>query len=205
MAPTRSVRRHPGPDSFLAAASTYLEKNEALHNLSLGLADGLAAGRSYGPEPPFLLTVESGDGQVVGTVLCTPPHKLVVSLMDEPSLDAVTDWWLDHVGRPVGVIGPDAQARALATKLAVGGADPEMEMRQGDLVRLHATGASGQGLRERRRSRAQRLDPLVRLRVLLSLHRPLQPYVQRAVQAAWLPLHRRRRRDAIGMSEAPVR
>lgn len=92
--------------SFLVRAQAYLEQQEVINGLPLGLALRL---RQNPPDtPPLLATVEDAQGLTLAAVM-TPPHRLIItSHLDEPA-EAVeafiqhlrqTDWTIP------GVLGP---------------------------------------------------------------------------------------------------
>ena len=74
---------HRGPEEFMAHAGSFLLAHEAENNLTIGIANGIAAGRdvaggvALSKAPQF--TVVEQDGRVVMTAVRTPPHSLLVS------------------------------------------------------------------------------------------------------------------------------
>lgn len=77
------LRRYDDVDAFLDAATPYLVEREAEHNLIFGVASTLLDDPSQYTGPAYLATVHDGD-RVVAAALCTPPHRLVLSEMDDP-------------------------------------------------------------------------------------------------------------------------
>ena len=118
---------------FLDVAEKSLLVDEARNNLILGVADRVCAGRSYGDEPPYFLTVEE-DGTLVVAAIRTPPFPLIVHCA-EGRLDAL-DRLIDHLrtadpGLP-GVNGETEVAAAFAdrwTKESDGRVEVGMRMR----------------------------------------------------------------------------
>ena len=106
------VERPSDADSFLERAGPFLLEREAEHNLLLGIAGQLRSDlRRYGEDPYFAVALDGG--RIAGVALRTPPHNLILSLVDderahEPlAADAQATF-----GRLPGVIGPsDAVAR----------------------------------------------------------------------------------------------
>lgn len=69
------------PSAFLEGAQAFLLRDEACHNLLLGVSATLM-GRSTLPDPApyFALVVETGD--IVAAAMITPPHNLVLSRIE---------------------------------------------------------------------------------------------------------------------------
>jgi uncharacterized protein len=112
------VERSETAAAFLVRAAAFLLREEAAHNLIIGIGRRLAAGQRVGQGPPLFAAV--GDrGQVVGAALWTPPWRLVVSLMPNGAAlalaEAVHAWGL----RPSGAVGPVGSARPLCERLAL--------------------------------------------------------------------------------------
>lgn len=125
------VRRHATADGFLDHAGEFLGEREAEHNLILGLSSQLRrTPRMYGDDP-FLAVVED-EGRVVGAVLRTPPHNLVLSELDdqrtiEPLIAAVRE---EFDSLP-GVVGPKERvARFAAAWEAATGVKGRLELAQ---------------------------------------------------------------------------
>jgi predicted GNAT family acetyltransferase len=77
MEPMRT-RRFDSIPAFLDVAGPYLAAREAEHNLILGVLSSVQRDPAAF-EPPLLATVESDCGAVLGAVLRTPPHNLIMS------------------------------------------------------------------------------------------------------------------------------
>ena len=109
------IRRHATAEAFLAHAGGFLGEREAEHNLILGVGSQLLrAPRPYG-EDPFLAVVESG-GDVVGAVLRTPPHNLILSeLDDERAIEPIVAAVREEFDSLPGVVGPKERAAQFAT------------------------------------------------------------------------------------------
>jgi len=97
--------------SFVGRAGPMLLEAESANNLPLGVTLAVAAQRPTGGG--LFATVESG-GAVVGAAVCTPPHKVLVTRMGEPAIDAL----VAHVARRgysfAGVHGETRTATAFA-------------------------------------------------------------------------------------------
>lgn len=125
------VRRHAGVDRFLDHAGEFLGEREAEHNLMLGLSSQLRrAPRMYG-EDPYLAVVED-DGRVVGAVLRTPPHNLILSeLDDERAIEPIVAAVRAEFASLPGVVGPKERAAQFAEAWeAATGAKARLEIAQ---------------------------------------------------------------------------
>ena len=124
--------------TFLARAGPFLAAHDAEHNLALGLLGRLRVEpRLYGFDPTFVVAEEAGS--VVGCLLRTPPHGVVLSRFESlEAVDAVAEAVLDmHPGLP-GAVGPtDVVARFAATWSRLTGAEAHVGFRQ----RVHAAAA----------------------------------------------------------------
>jgi len=103
------VRRFDDPASFREAATPFLARDEARHNLILGLMSNLVQ------TPPvyelFDLWLVSDGEDVAGAALRTPPFNLVLAEpVNAAALDALVDRLLDEGQELPGL---DAQRRAL--------------------------------------------------------------------------------------------
>ena len=85
--------------AFLRLARAPLEREEAIHNVMLGVALRLVGNPAfYGGEPAYLATVSEGEG-LVAAALMTPPHNLLVYGAGVP----------DRCGAALGLIARDLQ------------------------------------------------------------------------------------------------
>jgi len=125
-------------DAFLARAGPFLGAHEAEHNLALGLLGRLRVQpRLYGFDPVFVIAEDAGS--VVGCLLRTPPHGVVLSRFESlDAVDSVAGAVLGmHPGLP-GAVGPnDVVARFAATWSRLTGVEARIVIRQ----RVHAAGA----------------------------------------------------------------
>jgi predicted GNAT family acetyltransferase len=131
-------RRTETADEFNTLAGTFLRAHEPEHNLPLGLLGRLLIEpRLYGFDPSFVVAEDAGD--VVGCLLRTPPHGVVLSRFDSlDAVDLVAEAVLDmHPGLP-GAVGPkDVVARFASVWSDLTGVPSRVGIRQ----RVHA--ASG--------------------------------------------------------------
>jgi predicted GNAT family acetyltransferase len=125
-------------DAFLARAGPFLAAHEAEHNLALGLLGRLRTEpRLYGFDPTFIVVEDAGE--VVGCLLRTPPHGVVLSRFATlEAVDAVAESVREaHTSLP-GAVGPSAVASRFAEAWSrLTGADPHIVVRQG----VHAAAA----------------------------------------------------------------
>ena len=122
-------------DAFLARVGPFLRAREAEHNLALGLLGRLQTDRRlYGFDPTFVVVEDRGE--VVGCLLRTPPHGVVLSRFEDiAGVDVVAADVSDmHPGLP-GVVGPAVEAARFAdTWSAATGVPARIAVRQ----RVHA-------------------------------------------------------------------
>jgi predicted GNAT family acetyltransferase len=124
-----------GAGAFRARAGPFLAEHEAEHNLPLGLLGRLLVEpRLYGFDPTFVVAEEVG--AVVGCLLRTPPHGVVLSRFTSPgAVDAVASAVLDMYPGLPGAVGPvDATARFAGAWSSATGARARITVRQ----RVHA-------------------------------------------------------------------
>jgi uncharacterized protein len=107
----RTVRWSSVQD-FLGAAGDFLAAHEAEHCLLFGIASTIAHHPEIYREPRFWTVHE--DERVVGAALRTPPHNLILSLLDEPRRVTALAAEVLASDEVPGVLGPTAAARTLA-------------------------------------------------------------------------------------------
>jgi RimJ/RimL family protein N-acetyltransferase len=108
------VERLSDAQSFLAKAGDWLGKREAEHCLLLGLSYELASGRKFGDEEPFFGIIEK-QGRILGTVLRTPPHNVLLSDVEEPeAIDLVARKMTSTYQAVPGVLAPSRTASLFA-------------------------------------------------------------------------------------------
>ena len=114
------VRLVDDPREFLDVAGAGLLRDEARHNLILGLAATL---RDHpGLYPEHRLWIAEADGEVVGAALRTPPHNLVLAQPHaEGAVEALASAIPDELPGVVGAL-PEAQAFATAWSAKIGSA-----------------------------------------------------------------------------------
>ncbi len=137
------VHDHDGAGSFLARARMFLLADEDRNNLVLSLsaarvnapAPAPAAGAGERPpsteDEPVFATVEDGEtGRLVGCVLRTPPHKVLLTSMPTAAARPVAHFLAGRYRSIPAVLGPVDEARAVAeawTDLRAGAVRPGME------------------------------------------------------------------------------
>jgi len=105
--------RHASPGAFLERAEPWLLEREDEHNLHLSLAYARRDSGPVGTESLFG-TVE-GDGEVVGCVIRTPPHKLLVTSLPSEAASSIVEPVADLCDEIPGVLGPADSAEAVAS------------------------------------------------------------------------------------------
>jgi predicted GNAT family acetyltransferase len=105
------TQRFDSVAAFLEVAGPYLAAREAEHNLILGVSSTVQRDPDAF-EPPLVATVE-GMGGVLGAVLRTPPHNLIMSEFADPAAVAVLARELSAEPLP-GLVGPPDAARAFS-------------------------------------------------------------------------------------------
>lgn len=112
-----AVRRFDDARAFLEAAEPFLMRDEARHNLELGVAGRLAeqGSTAYGGEAPYLAVAGSGD-EVTGIAMRTPPFHLLVSAGDDAALEALAADVRLRFPALSGVMSDTATAAAFAAR-----------------------------------------------------------------------------------------
>jgi hypothetical protein len=105
--------RHASPRAFLERAEPWLLEREDEHNLHLSLAYARRDPGPVGTESLFG-TVE-GDGEVVGCVIRTPPHKLLVTSLPSEAASSIVEPVADVYDEIPAVLGPADSAEAVAS------------------------------------------------------------------------------------------
>ena len=111
------VERPDTAEGFLLRAATFLLRDEAAHNLIIGIGRRLAAGQRVGQGPPLFAAIVDR-GAIVGAALWTPPWRLVGSLMPRAAAIALAEAMHAWRLRPAGAVGPVDTARPLCDRLA---------------------------------------------------------------------------------------
>ena len=107
-----NVRLVDDPREFLDRTGSLLLRDEARHNLILGLATTLRDHPDLYPE--HRLWVAERDGEVVGAALRTPPHNLVLAQpRAEGTVEALASALPNELPGVVGAL-PEAQEFAAA-------------------------------------------------------------------------------------------
>lgn len=123
-----NVRRLDDPVAFLEAAEPLLLRDEARHNLILGLAATLRDHPSLYPEYRLWLIQE--DSKTIGAALRTPPYNLILARpRDEGALEALAGALEEEIPGVVGAL-PEVETFA-AIWAGAAGATPRLRMTQG--------------------------------------------------------------------------
>jgi hypothetical protein len=125
------VRRFDDPAAFREAAVPYLTRDEARHNLVLGISSTLIARPAL--YELFDLWLVSDGADVAGAAVRTPPHNLVLAQpADDAALDALVDRLLDEGQDLPGVVAAIPELDAfVAAWTSSRDLDAALVMRQG--------------------------------------------------------------------------
>ena len=105
------LRRFDSARAFLDACEAFLLRNEASNNLMLSILDNLLQSNAGFDDPILMGAVEAGDArEIVGCVLRTPPHKLLLSDMPDAALPAVIDFVAATYSRIPAILARDPLA-----------------------------------------------------------------------------------------------
>lgn len=107
------IRRFTTAISFLDRAKPWLLRNEAEHNLILGIAQQLDSG-SHGYEEPILLVTVEGPEGVAGCAFRTPPFKFGLSGVREEAVTPVVRQASTLYPSLPAVMGPASAAKRFA-------------------------------------------------------------------------------------------
>jgi uncharacterized protein len=106
--------RHATAVEFLERAESWLLRNEAEHNLVLGIAAQL----TKSPVPAAYLTTIEHDNDIAGCAFRTPPYKLSVTRMPVGAAEALAEDVAQVFDDIPAVLGPEAVAAIVAEKIA---------------------------------------------------------------------------------------
>lgn len=107
------VHRYKDASQFYQRVKDYLLSQEALHFLLLGISNVLIYNPERYREKPYLATVET-DGNIVAVALRTPPHRLLLSkIQDFAAVEAIAQD-LHLIQSLPGVTAPMNEAKAFA-------------------------------------------------------------------------------------------
>jgi predicted GNAT family acetyltransferase len=107
------VHRYEDASQFYERVKDYLLSQEALHFLLLGISNVLIYNPKRYGEKPYLATVET-DGNIVAVAMRTPPHRLLLSkIQDFAAVEAIAQDL--HLMKSLpGVTAPMNEAKAFA-------------------------------------------------------------------------------------------
>ncbi|HEX3805632.1 MAG TPA: GNAT family N-acetyltransferase [Gaiellaceae bacterium] len=110
------IERHVDVTAFYERVSPFLLRQEAVHCVQLGFRETLEANpHAFGDADPDLLAATEDD-EVVGVATRTPPHNLMLSLMEDRVSTAFADEFRG-VELP-GVIAPSAVGAMFVSRLS---------------------------------------------------------------------------------------
>src|SRR5690349_4295785 len=134
------ITRHETARDFLEQAGDFLGAREAEHNLILGISSRLLREPLIYGEPPYF-AVAAEDGRVVAATMRTPPHKLILSEVDDDeALHPLLESALAEFGSLPGVVGPKAPVAKFA---AAWPAEAKLEIAQRAFRADHVDAPSG--------------------------------------------------------------
>ncbi|TKD71409.1 GNAT family N-acetyltransferase [Pseudalkalibacillus hwajinpoensis] len=86
------IRSYQDPDAYLNHVQSFLEENEAVNNLSLGILHRLVSqnGVEHLENKPYLSTIESDEGRIELCMIQTPPHNLTIAGQPTTSREALS-------------------------------------------------------------------------------------------------------------------
>lgn len=111
-----NVIRYPAPRAFLDAVEPFLLRDEATHNLLLGVPSRMIVQASAGAAAPDVYLAAAVDhGEPAAAAMITPPHRLVLSQASHPAaISALARDVATLRPSPPGVQGPDPVAARFA-------------------------------------------------------------------------------------------
>ncbi len=139
------VERFRTVETFAARSHAFLARDEAEHNLLLGLLGRLVDDPGFYGDPDLCLAVTSTGGNVAGVALQTPPYNLALSrFQDTAAVDALAAA-LHADGRSFpGVIGPVTPSGRFAERFAaLAGLEAGVEVEQRIYEATHAIAPAG--------------------------------------------------------------
>jgi predicted GNAT family acetyltransferase len=121
------LRRFAEVGAFLDAAGAFLVEREAEHNLIFGVSASLRDTPEAYSGPPYLTVVRQAD-RVVAAAIQTPPHRLILSEIDDVAAIRLIAADVRHRDLP-GVLGPVEPVRAFVEAwTALGGPAASLQM-----------------------------------------------------------------------------
>jgi predicted GNAT family acetyltransferase len=109
-----TVRRFEDLTAFREAAEPFLMRDEARHNLQLGICSRLESDlHAFGDEAPYLSVAVDGE-DVVAVAIRTPPFNVLLSRMDPPCAAAFAEDARGRFASLPGVNGEPAASAAFA-------------------------------------------------------------------------------------------
>jgi RimJ/RimL family protein N-acetyltransferase len=111
-----TVRAYASPAAFLGRAQGWLMRHEDRHNLMLSLAMVRARREGTGDADTGLYATveEPHTGGIVGCVVRTPPHKVLITELPTDAARAVASFLAQRYSEIPAVLGPVGAAGALA-------------------------------------------------------------------------------------------
>ena len=108
------VRFHETASALLTAADPFFRADPYSANVIAVVAARVAAGTRSAGDAPLWVTIENGNGPVVGVAMHTPPHLLFLSRMPRQAAAALARTLADAKAAPPGVNGAREATTAFA-------------------------------------------------------------------------------------------
>ncbi|BAZ03446.1 hypothetical protein [Calothrix sp. NIES-3974] len=108
------IHRIPDPHQFYKHVQDYLLRQEATHNLNLGICDRLIRSTDQYPLDNYLASIEDDD-TIIGVVMRTPPFGLLLSTITNPdAIPLIIRDVHDYYQTLPGVNAPSRESLAFA-------------------------------------------------------------------------------------------
>lgn len=104
------------PDDFRRRAARFLRTDPIVSGVIVTNVAARRSGAAADPEPAAYVTVETGDGTVVGAAMRTPPFPIFLSPMPPAAVDAMVATLLNACPDAAGVTGPVVEADSFAAE-----------------------------------------------------------------------------------------
>lgn len=111
--PRYELTAYPAANRFLERAEAWLLQREDVHNLMLSLCYARALA-DVEEEPGVLYATVEEDDEIVGCVMRTPPHKVLVTELPMDAAPTVAEALVDRYDNVPAVLGTEPVARAVA-------------------------------------------------------------------------------------------
>ena len=104
------------PREFLNKCGSFLDQNEAEHNLILTLCQNAEKKLKKGEKADIRCSILFNDKDFVLAAVQTPPHNLVLSKSSQPEIEALAETLANNNFKFPGIVGPSDVATIFANK-----------------------------------------------------------------------------------------